>query len=80
MKKKALIAIACVAIYFGAYALLVHPVLAGQPGSLRRLTTYINPVTRSQAPQNTRLQYVFWPAHKLDVLVRPGFWFPSQNA
>jgi hypothetical protein len=76
-KKKALIAAACVAGYFGAYFLLVHPILAGPPTHLVRLESYINPVTRSQAPQHTTLRYVFWPAHRVDVFVRHGFWFPT---
>jgi len=76
-KKKALVTVVCVAVYFGAYFALIHPILAGPPGGLRRITSYINPVTRSQAPQNTKLRYFFWPAHRVDVLIRPGFWSPT---
>jgi hypothetical protein len=76
-KKKALIVAACVAGYFGAYALLVHPILAGPPEHHVRFETYINPITRCQASQHTSLRYVFWPAHRVDVFVRHGFWFPT---
>ncbi|MDR3459448.1 MAG: hypothetical protein P4N60_18630 [Verrucomicrobiae bacterium] len=76
-KKKALIAAACVAVYFVAYFMLVHPVLAGPPGGHVRFETYINPVTHCQAPPNTELRYFFWAAHRVDVLVRSGFWSPA---
>ena len=75
--KRALIVAACVAVYFGAYFSLVHPVLAGPPGAHVRFETYINPLTRSEAPQNTKLRYFFWAAHRVDILVRLGFWSPS---
>jgi hypothetical protein len=75
--KSALIVAAVVAVYFGAYVSLVHPVLAGPSGAHVRFVTYINPLTRSQAPQNTKLRYFFWAAHRVDVLVRPGFWSPT---
>jgi len=67
----------CVTGYFGAYYLLLDPILAGPPGHYVRFEMDINPVTRCQAPQNTSLRYFFWPAHRLDVLVRHGFWFPT---
>jgi len=76
-KKKAIIATACVAVYFGAYFLLVHPILGGPPEHHVRFESYINPFTRCEAHNAAPFQRIFWPAHQVDVLVRHGFWFPT---
>ena len=75
--KMAYATVGALALYFLAYALLLHPILAGPPGGLRRITSYINPVTCCEAPSDTKLRYFFWPAHQLDRLLRPGFWSPT---
>jgi hypothetical protein len=79
MKKiMGIIAVACcVAGYAGAYCVLVHPILAGPPGHYVRMESYINPFTRCEANNATPFQCFFWPAHKVDVLARHGFWFPT---
>jgi hypothetical protein len=78
MKKiAAFIAVACVAGYVGVYFLLVHPILAGPPGHYVRIESYINPFTRCEANNAAPFQCFFWPAHKVDVLARHGFWFPT---
>jgi hypothetical protein len=76
-KKKALIAAACVAGYFGAYFLLVHPILAGPPEHQVRFESYTNPFTLAEAHNTSPFRHFFWPAHRVDVLVRHGFWFPT---
>ena len=77
-KRSVIITIICVALYFGAYLFLRHPVLAGPPGGRARFETYINPLTLSQAKPTAEriLKAVFWPAHRFEVLIRPGYWSP----
>jgi hypothetical protein len=76
-KKNTLVIAACVAVYFGAYFVLVHPILAGPPERHVRIESYINPVTRCEALDDKRFVVFFWPAHRVDVLIRPGFWSPT---
>jgi hypothetical protein len=77
MKKKAVMIFACGAIYFGAYCVLLHPILAGPPGHLVRFESYTNPFTMAEAHDATPFRHLFWPAHQVDVMVRHGFWFPA---
>lgn len=77
IRKKGIITATFLAVYFGAYFLLVHPILVGPPENRSRVESYINPLTRSEARNTAPFQLFFWLAHQVDVLARRDFWFPK---